>query len=210
MLLQFMKEKRHYVNFVNLILQKKTIWTSTFYQFMREKKSLNNLNRQIENIHEEKRISICNVYKNVDLCGKSALNDHLVMNMKLICSIWTKNFASRRNLRLHISSIHKMNEQFDCNMCNSKFSHKSNLKCRILALHNLLKRFRSQRCEKLSKWDVCCLAYVGKENWLYILQKFLMEKAFFWVWYLWHKIEKKIPSERFHFYSSQEQKIIQI
>ena len=51
------------------------------------KKSLNNINRQIENIHEEKRISICNVYKNVDLCGKSALNDHLVMNIKLICSI---------------------------------------------------------------------------------------------------------------------------
>ena len=44
------------------------------------------------------------------------------------CSICEATFASGRNLKMHIDSIHKGKKPYKCNTCDSSFSDKSKLK----------------------------------------------------------------------------------
>ena len=61
---------------------------------------------------------------------------------RLKCGICDKSYASRRNLNLHIGSVHDKKKQFKCNVCDSNFSQKSNLKSHVAQVHDKRKSFR--------------------------------------------------------------------
>ena len=50
------------------------------------------------------------------------------------CNICGKSFASKRNLRRHVSSIH-LNQRFSCDLCDGSFTNKSALKEHMKTVH---------------------------------------------------------------------------
>ena len=63
-------------------------------------------------------------------------------NKIIQCSICEAMFASGRNLKIHIDSIHKEKKRYKCNTCDSSFSTKSNLKKHVSLLHEGNKSYK--------------------------------------------------------------------
>ncbi|KAL5965303.1 Gastrula zinc finger protein xFG20-1 [Taenia solium] len=71
------------------------------------------------------------------------------------CTECGRLFSRKRNLPVHVDSVHKGKKPFECEKCGKFFTQKSNLKSHLKAVHESKKPYA---CE------VCCKTFTQKSN----------------------------------------------
>ena len=69
--------------------------------------------------------------------NKKDLDRHITL--QLHCKLCKKNFQSKRNLNVHVASVHQGMKPFECSVCNSRFSLKQNMVRHIAFVHKVNK-----------------------------------------------------------------------
>ncbi|KAL5103832.1 hypothetical protein TcWFU_001331 [Taenia crassiceps] len=97
------------------------------------------LQRAVVVFHSRNRLSSspCNLHHK-NRCG-----------MKLFhCAECGRLFSRKRNLPVHVDSVHKGKKPFECEKCGKFFTQKSNLKSHLKAVHENVKPFFCSECGK--------------------------------------------------------------
>ncbi|VDK33274.1 unnamed protein product [Taenia asiatica] len=100
----------------------------------------------------------------------------LVVGMKSFhCTECGRLFSRKRNLPVHVDSVHKGKKPFECEKCGKFFTQKSNLKSHLKAVHEIPESFLKQAERSASiafivlgkkpyACEVCCKTFTQKSN----------------------------------------------
>ena len=90
------------------------------------------------------KIKIENV-KQENISEEIKVSDEL---KKYQCDICKKSLSSKKNLNLHIQSVHEKIKKFKCGICKKLLSTKTTLNSHILTIHKKIRAFQCEICEK--------------------------------------------------------------
>ena len=115
--------------------------------FMTKRKHMNQLKENNDNVEKEKRIK-----NNPSECKKISSQDHEFpaksQKTDNTCTICSKIFFKKSNLKLHIAAVHEGLKPFECPTCKKSFSAIADLKRHISEVHDKVKRFKCHFCDK--------------------------------------------------------------